>query len=54
MKTDKLFYRIFLSQPELITELLSGIPADCEFEYSTASCEGEGSAAGWLVDAIVG
>jgi predicted transposase YdaD len=34
MKTDKLFYRIFLSQPELIAELLSGIPIGCEFEYS--------------------
>jgi predicted transposase/invertase (TIGR01784 family) len=34
MKTDKLFYRIFLSQPELIAELLSGIPVGCEFDYS--------------------
>jgi predicted transposase/invertase (TIGR01784 family) len=34
MKTDKLFYRIFLSQPDLISELLPGIPPDCEFEYS--------------------
>jgi len=34
MKTDKLFYRIFLSQPSLIAELLSDIPDDCEFEYS--------------------
>ena len=34
MKTDKLFYRIFLSQPELISELLPGIPAGCEFEYN--------------------
>jgi predicted transposase YdaD len=34
MKTDKLFYRIFLSQPELIAELLSGIPEGCEFDYS--------------------
>jgi predicted transposase YdaD len=34
MKTDKLFHRIFLSQPELIAELLSGIPVGCEFEYS--------------------
>ena len=34
MKTDKLFYRIFLSQPSLIAELLSDIPEDCEFEYS--------------------
>jgi predicted transposase YdaD len=34
MKTDKLFYRIFLSQPALIAELLPGVPPDCEFEYS--------------------
>jgi predicted transposase YdaD len=34
MKTDKLFYRIFLSQPALISELLPGVPPDCEFEYS--------------------
>jgi predicted transposase YdaD len=34
MKTDKLFYRIFLSQPDLIAELLPGIPAGCEFDYS--------------------
>ena len=34
MKTDKLFYPIFLSQPSLIAELLSDIPNDCQFEYS--------------------
>jgi predicted transposase YdaD len=34
MKTDKLFYRIFLSQPDLISELLPDIPPDCKFEYS--------------------
>jgi predicted transposase YdaD len=34
MKTDKLFYRIFLSQPDLISELLPGIPPGCEFDYS--------------------
>ena len=34
MKTDKLFYRIFLNQPDLIAELIPGIPSDCEFEYS--------------------
>ena len=34
MKTDKLFYRIFLTQPSLISELLPGIPPDCEFDYS--------------------
>jgi len=34
MKTDKLFYRIFLSEPSLIAELLSDIPENCQFEYS--------------------
>ena len=34
MKTDKFFYRFFLSRPELISELLPGIPADCQFDYS--------------------
>ncbi len=34
MKTDKLFYRIFLTQPSLIRELLPEIPIDCQFEYS--------------------
>jgi predicted transposase YdaD len=33
MKTDKLFYRIFLSQPELIAELVPGVPV-CEYDYS--------------------
>ena len=34
MRTDKLFYRIFLNRPSLISEILPGIPADCEFDYS--------------------
>ncbi len=34
MKTDKLFYRIFLSQPDMISELLPDIPVNCEFDYS--------------------
>jgi predicted transposase YdaD len=34
MKTDKLFYRLFLSQPSLINELIPQIPADCDFDYS--------------------
>ncbi|MFM6348921.1 MAG: DUF2887 domain-containing protein, partial [Dolichospermum sp.] len=34
MKTDKLFYRIFLNQPSLIAELIPNIPFDCEFEYN--------------------
>ena len=33
MKTDKLYYQIFLSQPSLLAELIPGLPADCEFEY---------------------
>lgn len=34
MKTDKLFYRIFLNQPSLISELIPEIPENCEFDYS--------------------
>ncbi len=34
MKTDKLFYRLFLSQPSLIHELIPSIPSDCDFDYS--------------------
>lgn len=34
MNTDKLFYRIFLNQPSLLSELLPDIPTDCEFDYS--------------------
>ncbi|AFY61000.1 DUF2887 domain-containing protein [Synechococcus sp. PCC 6312] len=34
MRTDKLFYAIFLFQTRLITELIPGLPANCEFEYS--------------------
>ncbi len=34
MKTDKLFYQIFINQPGLIHELLSEIPRDCKFEYT--------------------
>jgi predicted transposase YdaD len=33
MKTDKLYYQIFLAQPALLAELIPGLPADCEFEY---------------------
>ncbi|MBL1209503.1 DUF2887 domain-containing protein [Geminocystis sp. GBBB08] len=34
MKTDKLFYQIFINQPSLIAELLPDIPKDCQFEYT--------------------
>ncbi len=33
MKTDKLYYQIFLSYPALLADLIPGLPADCEFEY---------------------
>ena len=33
MKTDKLFYTIFLSQPSLIHELIPSIPPNCEYRY---------------------
>ena len=33
MKTDKLYYQIFLAQPALLAELIPGLPADCAFEY---------------------
>ncbi|MGI0482173.1 DUF2887 domain-containing protein [Geminocystis sp. CENA526] len=33
MKTDKLFYRIFLNQSSLISELIPEIPDGCEFDY---------------------
>jgi predicted transposase/invertase (TIGR01784 family) len=34
MKTDKLFYRIFLTQPSLISELIPEIPLCCQFDYT--------------------
>jgi predicted transposase YdaD len=34
MKTDKLFYTIFLSQPSLIHEVIPSIPADSEYIYN--------------------
>lgn len=33
MKTDKLYYQIFLEQPALLAELIPGLPTDCQFEY---------------------
>ncbi|MEM8603999.1 MAG: DUF2887 domain-containing protein [Cyanobacteria bacterium P01_H01_bin.121] len=34
MKTDKLYYRIFLAQPELLAELLPGVSSSCQYDYS--------------------
>ena len=34
MKTDKLFYQIFINQQSLIHELLPDIPNNCQFEYT--------------------
>ncbi|MEI3651842.1 MAG: DUF2887 domain-containing protein [Dolichospermum sp.] len=42
MKTDKLFYRLFLSQPGLIAELIPEIPKDCEFTYSAPGVKEKG------------
>jgi predicted transposase YdaD len=33
MRTDELYYQIFLNQPALLAELIPGLPADCAFEY---------------------
>ncbi|UCJ11954.1 MAG: Rpn family recombination-promoting nuclease/putative transposase [Phormidium sp. PBR-2020] len=33
MKTDKLFYRIFLLEPNLVAELIPDLPPDCRFDY---------------------
>jgi predicted transposase/invertase (TIGR01784 family) len=33
MRTDKLYYQIFLAQPALLADLIPGLPADCAFEY---------------------
>ncbi|PPT10730.1 hypothetical protein CKA32_000722 [Geitlerinema sp. FC II] len=33
MKTDKLFYRIFLLEPNLVAELIPGLPPGCRFDY---------------------
>lgn len=33
MRTDKLYYQIFLTQPALLADLIPGLPADYRFEY---------------------
>jgi predicted transposase/invertase (TIGR01784 family) len=40
METDNLFYRIFLRNPQLISELLPQIPADCQFQMSAPVVKG--------------
>ncbi|MGB8702989.1 MAG: Rpn family recombination-promoting nuclease/putative transposase, partial [Thermosynechococcaceae cyanobacterium] len=42
MNTDKLFYRLFLSQPGLVTELIPEIPIGCEFVYSAPAVKEKG------------
>ena len=34
MKTDKLYYRLFLAQPDLLADLLPGVPTGYQFEYT--------------------
>ena len=52
MKTDKLFYRLFLSQPSLITELIPEIPLDCEFTYSAPVIKEKGFAIDGLLTPV--
>lgn len=34
MKTDKLFYAIFATLPDLVTELVEGIPPEAKYRFS--------------------
>ena len=52
MKTDKLFYRLFLSQPELIAELIPEIPRNCQFAYSAPSVKEKGFAIDGLLTPV--
>jgi predicted transposase/invertase (TIGR01784 family) len=52
MKTDKLFYRLFISQPRLIAELIPEIPKDCEFSYSAPVVKEQGFALDGLLTPI--
>ena len=52
MKTDKLFYRLFLSQPSLISELIPEIPLGCEFTYSAPAIKEKGFAIDGLLTPI--
>ena len=52
MKTDKLFYRLFLSQPQLIAELIPEIPPDCEFTYSAPVIKEKGFAIDGLLTPV--
>ncbi len=42
MKTDKLFYRLFLARSDLITELIPEVPIDCKFAYSAPAVKEKG------------
>lgn len=33
MRTDKLYYQIFLAQPALLADLIPGLPQGCAFDY---------------------
>jgi len=52
VKTDKLFYRLFLSQPSLIAELIPEIPIDCEFTYSAPAIKEKGFAIDGLLTPV--
>ena len=52
MKTDKLFYRLFLSRPSLISELIPEIPLGSEFTYSAPAIKEKGFAIDGLLTPI--
>jgi predicted transposase YdaD len=52
MKTDKLFYRLFLSQPDLIGELIPEIPHGYEFAYSAPTIKEKGFALDGLLTPV--
>jgi len=52
VKTDKLFYRLFLSQPSLIAELIPEIPIDCKFTYSAPAIKEKGFAIDGLLTPV--
>jgi predicted transposase YdaD len=53
MKTDKLLYRLFLSEPDLIAELIPEIPNGCEFAYSAPTIKEKGFALDGLLTPIL-
>ena len=49
MKTDKWFFQLFLSQPGMIGELMSGVPRDVEYEYHSIAVKEKG----FVIDGVL-